>query len=186
MLALIRHTFLKSYMSIISVFFSMKYFYGLKHTSEDQSEWVLVAQLCSTVRSHGLQPTRLLDHGILHAQILEWEAIPIFQGIFLIQGLNLGLLHYRQIHYHLSHQGSPRRAEVYLISQFICFQRLIQDRFSLCMDHLGAVKGFWKNLMGVPLVQRGPERSGQLWSWAKLSLWHLGKIVIWPHHRVSY
>ena len=28
------------------------------------------------------------------------------QGIFLIQGLNSGLLHCRQILYHLSHQGS--------------------------------------------------------------------------------
>ena len=31
----------------------------------------------------------------------------LLQGIFLTQGLNLGLLHYRQILYHLSHQGSP-------------------------------------------------------------------------------
>ena len=83
-------------------------------------------------------------------------------GIFLTQGLNLGLLHYRQICYHLSHQGSPRRAEVYLISQFICLQRLIQYRLSQSMDHLGAVIGFWKNLVGLPLVQRGPESSGQL------------------------
>ena len=29
------------------------------------------------------------------------------QGIFLTQGSNLGLWHYRQILYHLSHQGSP-------------------------------------------------------------------------------
>ena len=29
------------------------------------------------------------------------------QGIFLTQGLKLGLLHYRQIPYHLNHQGSP-------------------------------------------------------------------------------
>ena len=29
------------------------------------------------------------------------------QGIFLTQGLNLGLLHCRQTLYHLSHQGSP-------------------------------------------------------------------------------
>ena len=29
------------------------------------------------------------------------------QGIFLSQGSNLGLLHYRKILYHLSHQGSP-------------------------------------------------------------------------------
>ena len=28
----------------------------------------------------------------------------LLQGIFLTQGLNLGLLHYRQILYHLSHQ----------------------------------------------------------------------------------
>ena len=31
----------------------------------------------------------------------------LLQGNFLTQGLNLGLLHYRQILYHLSHQGSP-------------------------------------------------------------------------------
>ena len=31
----------------------------------------------------------------------------LLQGIFLTQGLNLGLSHCRQILYHLSHQGSP-------------------------------------------------------------------------------
>ena len=31
----------------------------------------------------------------------------LFQSIFLTQGLNLGLLLYRWILYHLSHQGSP-------------------------------------------------------------------------------
>ena len=37
-----------------------------------------------------------------------WSRLPsIFQGIFLTQGSNLGLLHCRQILYHLSHQGSP-------------------------------------------------------------------------------
>ena len=30
----------------------------------------------------------------------------LLQGIFLTQGLNLGLLHYQQILHHLSHQGS--------------------------------------------------------------------------------
>ena len=33
------------------------------------------------------------------------------QGIFLTQGLNPGLLHYRQILYQLSHKGSPRVLE---------------------------------------------------------------------------
>jgi len=32
-------------------------------------------------------------HRILQARILEWVAIPFFRGIFLTQGLNLGLLH---------------------------------------------------------------------------------------------
>ena len=43
-------------------------------------------------------------HGILHARILEW--IVNSQGIFLTQGLILGLLHCKQILYHLSHRGS--------------------------------------------------------------------------------
>ena len=33
----------------------------------------------------------------------------LLQGIFLTQGLNLGLLYYRQILYHLSHEGIPLR-----------------------------------------------------------------------------
>ena len=33
---------------------------------------------------------------------------PLLQGIFPTQGSNPGLLHCRQILYHLSHQGSPR------------------------------------------------------------------------------
>ena len=35
----------------------------------------------------------------------------LFQGIFPTQGSNPGLLHGRQIHYHQSHQGSPRILE---------------------------------------------------------------------------
>ena len=35
----------------------------------------------------------------------------LLQGIFPTQGSNLGLLHCRQILYHLSHQGSPVIAE---------------------------------------------------------------------------
>ena len=45
-------------------------------------------------------------HRILQERILEWVAIPFLQGIFPTQGLDLGLLHCRQILYCLSHQGS--------------------------------------------------------------------------------
>ena len=44
-------------------------------------------------------------HGILQTKILEWVAIPFSRGIFPTQGSNPGLLHCRQILYHLSHQG---------------------------------------------------------------------------------
>ena len=43
--------------------------------------------------------------GILQSGILEWVAMPSSRGIFLNQGLNLYLLHCRQIVYPLSHLG---------------------------------------------------------------------------------
>ena len=45
--------------------------------------------------------------GILQARILEWAALPSSKGIFLSQGSNQGLLHYRLILYQLSYQGNP-------------------------------------------------------------------------------
>ena len=39
------------------------------------------------------------------------DSISLFQGVFLIQGSNSGLLHCRQILYQLSHKGSPRILE---------------------------------------------------------------------------
>ena len=56
----------------------------------------------------------LLDssvHEILQARILEWVAMPLLQGIFLIWGSNLGLLHCSQMLYQLSHRGSPNPPE---------------------------------------------------------------------------
>ena len=42
-----------------------------------------------------------------------WSGLPCLHlGIFLIQGLNLGLLHFGKILYHLSHQGSPNISEL--------------------------------------------------------------------------
>ena len=64
----------------------------------------------------------------------------LFQGIFLSQGLNLGLLHYRQILYHLSHQGSP--LSLLLLSKFFVFDfRLIITCFRVAL--------FKFNLFGV-------------------------------------
>ena len=43
-------------------------------------------------------------HGIFQARTLEWVSHSLLQGIFPTQGSNLGLMHCRQILYHLSHQ----------------------------------------------------------------------------------
>ena len=48
-------------------------------------------------------------HGILQARIMEWVAYSLLQGFFLTHESNPGLLHCRQILFHLGHQ------EVYII-----------------------------------------------------------------------
>ena len=57
--------------------------------------------------------------GVLQARILEWVAIFSSRGSSPTHGLNPGLLHYRQILYHLSHQGSPFQS-VCLLTFFSC------------------------------------------------------------------
>ena len=65
-------------------------------------------QLCPTLRDpiDGSPPGSPVP-GILQPRTLEWVASFFLQGIFQTQGLNPGVLHCRQILYHLSHQGSP-------------------------------------------------------------------------------
>ena len=53
----------------------------------------------------------------------------LLQGIFPTQESNLGLLHCRQILYHLNHQGSPRAFETSLAFHI---QRDLSCLFSLC------------------------------------------------------
>ena len=64
---------------------------------------VLVAQFCPALCDlMDCSPLGSSVHGILQTRILERVAM---QGIFLTQVPNLGLLHFKQILYHLSHQG---------------------------------------------------------------------------------
>ena len=85
--------------------------WGSLSRSHEHSTSVLVAQLCLTLCDliDCSPPGSLWDsvHGILQVRILEWGCHSLLQGIFPTQKLNLGLLHCRQILYHLSHQGSP-------------------------------------------------------------------------------
>ena len=65
---------------------------------------------CSVVsyslQPHGLKPTRLLCPWNSPGRIIEVGSHSLLQGIFLTQGPNPGILNFRQILYHLSHQGS--------------------------------------------------------------------------------
>ena len=72
--------------------------------------WFLWAESHSAVFNslwlHGLHRHDFTVHGIFQARKLEW--------IFPTQGSNQGLLHFRQILYQLSRQGSPLWAEIEL------------------------------------------------------------------------
>ena len=52
-------------------------------------------------------PSGFSVYGILQASILAAGCHFLLQQIFPTQGLNPGPLHFRQILYHLSHQGNP-------------------------------------------------------------------------------
>ena len=69
---------------------------------------VLVAQSCPTLcNPMDCSPLCSSVHGILQARLLEWVAIPCSRGTSWPRDwIRGGLLHYRQILYHLSHQGS--------------------------------------------------------------------------------
>ena len=56
----------------------------------------------------GLQSARLLCPWNSPGKNTGVGCHSLLQGIFLTQGLNAGLLHCKQILYHLSHQGSSK------------------------------------------------------------------------------
>ena len=67
---------------------------------------VSVAQSCLTLCDPmDWQPTRLLCPWNSPGKITRVGSCSLLQGTFLTQGSNLDLLHFRQIPYHLSHQG---------------------------------------------------------------------------------
>ena len=51
-------------------------------------------------------------HGIIQARILEYVVISFSRGSSRPRYLNLGLLHFRQFLYQLSHQESPKEWDV--------------------------------------------------------------------------
>ena len=73
----------------------------------------------------------------------------LLQGVFLTQGSNLGLLHCRQILYHLSHQGTP----VYSYNAILFdLQKKKKKRKILPCATL------WINLESVVLSEKSPSQ----------------------------
>ena len=68
----------------------------------------LITKLCPTLCNHvDCSPPGSSVHGIFQAKILEWVAISFSRGSSLTQGLNLPLLHCRQILYHWATREAP-------------------------------------------------------------------------------
>ena len=66
--------------------------------------------------SHSVVPDSLQHHGLYSpqnslGQKIGVGSLSLLQGIFPMQGLNLGLFHYSLIIYQLSHKGNPRIME---------------------------------------------------------------------------
>ena len=72
----------------------------------------------------------------------------LLQGVFLTQGLNLDLLHFRQILYHLSHQGTP----VYSYNAILFgFKKKKKRKILPCATP-------WINLESIVLSKKSPSQ----------------------------
>ena len=82
------------------------------HNSTYMKVMSLVTELCLTFCDPmDCSPPGSSVHGDSPGKNTGVGCHDLLQGIFPTQGSNPGLLYYRQILYHLSHQGSPRILE---------------------------------------------------------------------------
>ena len=127
---------------ILSLFFIRKHF-ACQDTTGSSSRLVVP----NSLQLHELYPTRLLWPCNSPGKNTGVGSHFLLQGIFPIQGLNPGLLHWRQILYLLSYQGSPVRILVFKNSNF-CLKVLI---LSLARNTIGCLLWrtvalyFWEN-----------------------------------------
>ena len=78
--------------------------WGLLWRFHHMSEWSR-SVVSDSLQPHGLWPTRLLSPWNFPGKSTGVGCHFLLQGIFPTQGSNPGLLHCRQMLYHLSHQG---------------------------------------------------------------------------------
>ena len=137
------YTFVYFLFMCISIFFSdsFPYIYIYIYICE-----VKIAQSCPT----------LCDQRT-HRLLCPWNSLGkntgvgchfLLQGNFLTQGLNPGLLHYRQILYCLSHQGSPVASFHIYMDLYIYPWRRKWHQFS-CLGNPMDGGAWWATVQGV-------------------------------------
>ena len=86
--------------------------------------------MSDSLQPRGLLPTRLLCSWNFPGKNTGVGSHSLLQGIFPIQGSNPGLLHWRQIIYHLRHRGSPCREIIqhwHPASSSLCHPLLVSE-----------------------------------------------------------
>ena len=97
------------------------------------SQNVSCSAVTNSLRPHGLKPIRLLCPRDFLGKDTGVRGLFLLQGIFLTQGSNPGLLHCRQILYHLGHQGSCLRFGTNSIIQNCIFSSQQSPVEKLCL-----------------------------------------------------
>ena len=98
------------------------------------------------LQSHWLELTRLLCLWDSPGKNAGVGSHSLLQAIFLMQGLNRGLLHCRQILYHLSYQGSPLHSWtcIKFCSSWVFFFFSNFEFFNMALKYyFSQLLGFW-------------------------------------------
>ena len=105
---------------------------------------VLLARSCSTICDpvDYSRPGSSV-HRIFQTRILEWVAISFSRRSSQTQGSNLGLLHCKQILYHLSHQRSLR--------QSIILSTIITETLRIIKPHFISTAN-WEKKIGEEII----------------------------------
>ena len=105
------------------------------------------------MQSHGLEPARLLCPRDFPGKNTGVGSHSLLQGIFPTQGLNLGLLRWKQILYYLSHQGS-------LLLTMCMRAKSLQSCLTLCNP--------WIVTHQLPCPWNSPGKNTGVGSWSLL------------------
>ena len=103
-----RDIILSTKFCLVKAMVFLVFMYGCENWIIKKAESVSRSVMPDSLRPHGLQPSRLFCPWDFPGKDIGVGCHFLLQGIFPTQGLNLGLLHYRQILYRLSYKGSHK------------------------------------------------------------------------------